>query len=183
MTMAREAVKTARQSVIRLASFCAVFAVLACRTGRVARVLHPGAVPSDAGMARARITLKAVFQRRGNMAYSSILGADQAPAQPSGRDAELLGPSDNSDSGSDTLGTHEAYADSDAVGTGERGSATPGEAREGADILPDRVVRRGPGDDEADDNALATGEGFPAADPDAREFTDLDADAERTEDE
>ena len=43
------------------------------------------------------------------MAYSSILGADRAPVQPSGRDAELLGPSDSSDSGSDALGRH-AYA-------------------------------------------------------------------------
>lgn len=97
------------------------------------------------------------------MSYSSIYGADVAPSQPSGRDAELLGPSDNSDSGSDALGTPEAYGDSDAAGTGERASVTPGEAREGADILPDRVVR------------LGMGEGFPAEDPDAQEFTDLDA--------
>jgi hypothetical protein len=115
------------------------------------------------------------------MAYSSILGADSAPEQPSGRDAELLGPSDNSDSGSDTIGTYEAHADSDAVGTGERGSVTPGEGREGGDILPDRVVNAddaGLADpmsrDEAE-QALASGEGFPAADPDAREFTDIDA--------
>lgn len=130
------------------------------------------------------------------MAYSSILGADPAPVRPSGRDAELLGPSDNSDSGSDTVGTHEAFADSDSAGTGERGSVTPGdgEGREGADILPDRVARMDeelPGgeavaDDEVSD-PLATGEGFSSADPDAREFTDLDedvdADAERTEEE
>ncbi len=112
------------------------------------------------------------------MAYSSILGADMAPAQPSGRDADLLGPSDNSDSGSDTIGTHEAHADSDAVGTGERGSVTPGgDSREGADILPDRVVRLGEDGDLQDEGerALATGEGFPAADPDAQEYTDLDS--------
>jgi hypothetical protein len=115
------------------------------------------------------------------MAYSSILGADEAPAQPSGRDAQSLGPSDNSDSGSDALGTAELHADSDAAGTGERGSVTPGEGREGGDILPDRVVRAADagasdaaGTDE-DEQALASGEGFPAADPDAREFTDLDA--------
>lgn len=98
------------------------------------------------------------------MAYSSILGADLAPVQPSGRDAELLGPSDSSDTGSDALGTSEAYGDSDATGTGERASVTPGEGREGADILPDRIVQPG------------SGEGFPAADVDAQEFTDLDAD-------
>lgn len=97
------------------------------------------------------------------MAYSSILGADPAPSQPSGRDADLLGPSDNSDSGSDTVGTHEAHADSDAVGTGERGSVTPGDAVEGGDIMPDRIVRAG------------SGEGFPEADVDGREYTDIDA--------
>ena len=98
------------------------------------------------------------------MAYSSILGADPAPIHPSGRDAEALGPSDNSDSGSDAVGTFEVHADSDASGTGERASVDPREGREGADILPDRVVRPG------------GGEGFPAADVDAQEFTDLDAD-------
>jgi len=107
------------------------------------------------------------------MAYSSILGADHAPAIPSGRDAELLGPSDNSDSGSDTVGTFEAHADSDAVGTGERGSVAGGDPPEGADILPDRVVGLG-----EEEEALATGEGFPDADPDANEYTDLDAEAE-----
>jgi hypothetical protein len=121
------------------------------------------------------------------MAYSSILGADSAPEQPSGRDADLLGPSDNSDSGSDTIGTREAHADSDAVGTGERGSVTPGEAREGSDILPDRVVNASeagvadPQDLDEVEQALASGEGFPAADPDAREFTDIDADPDSPE--
>jgi hypothetical protein len=98
------------------------------------------------------------------MAYSSILGGEKAPEQPSGRDAYLLGPSDNSDSGSDTVGTWEAHADSDAVGTGERGSVTPGEAPEGADILPDRVVR------------AADSGGFAADEVDAAELTDIDAD-------
>ncbi|MEZ0308998.1 MAG: hypothetical protein ACAH21_13825 [Ramlibacter sp.] len=96
------------------------------------------------------------------MAYSSILGAEVAPAQPSGRDSDALGPSDNSDSGSDAVGTAEAYADSDAVGTGERGSVTPGEEREGSDILPDRVVN------------MADGEVSNADDAD--EMTDLDED-------
>jgi hypothetical protein len=102
------------------------------------------------------------------MAYSSILGADSAPSQPSGRDADLLGPSDNTDSGSDTVGTHEAHADSDSRGTGESGAAVPGDMnqKEGADILPDHVVR------------LGEGGGFSEADPDAQEFTDLDADAD-----
>lgn len=104
------------------------------------------------------------------MAYSSILGAETAPIQPGGRDSEALGPSDNSDSGSDTIGTSEAHADSDAVGTGERGSVTPGEAEEGADILPDHVVAVSD-----EEEALASGEGFPGRDTDANELTDLDA--------
>jgi hypothetical protein len=98
------------------------------------------------------------------MAFSSIMGADAAPGQPSGRDADLLGPSDNSDSGSDTIGTGEAHEDSDSVGTGSRGAVAGPDAREGADIMPDRVVN------------LAEGEGFPEADPDGSEMTDLDND-------
>lgn len=97
------------------------------------------------------------------MAYSSILGAETAPVNPEGRDSRLLGPSDNSDSGSDTLGTSEAHADSDAQGTGERGSVSPDEGREGADILPDRVVNMKDGEVDADDSA--------------DQLTDLDADA------
>lgn len=98
------------------------------------------------------------------MAYSSILGADTAPIQPSGRDADLLGPSDSSDSGSDAMGTDEIHADSDASGTGERGSVTPGEGREGGDILPDRVIN------------LKGDDGLPDADLDNMELTDLDSD-------
>ena len=99
------------------------------------------------------------------MAYSSILGAEVAPAQPTGRDAESLGPSDNSDSGSDAIGTAEAHADSDAAGTGERGVVAGADAREGGDILPDRVVN------------LQDGE-VVAQEDDVSEMTDLDADAE-----
>lgn len=98
------------------------------------------------------------------MAFSSILGADVAPGQPRGRDADLLGPSDNSDTGSDTVGTGEAHEDSDSVGTGSRGAVAGRDPREGSDILPDRVVN------------LAEGEGFPEADPDGMEMTDLDND-------
>jgi hypothetical protein len=106
------------------------------------------------------------------MAYSSILGADTAPARPSGRDSDALGPSDNSDTGSDAAGTFEAFADSDAAGTGERGAVTPGvEGREGGDILPDHVVVAS-----EEEQVLSTGDGFPEGDPDAGEYTDLDAD-------
>src|SRR3954470_3914985 len=101
--------------------------------------MHGSATADSAAMPRARHCCQ---QSREDdpMAYSSILGAETAPTQPSGRDADALGPSDNSDTGSDAVRTHESHADSDAVGTGERGSVTPGEAREGADLLPDRVV-------------------------------------------
>ena len=111
------------------------------------------------------------------MAYSSILGGDTAPANPSGRDADLLGPSDNSDSGSDTIGTGEAHEDSDSAGTGSRGAVAGPDAEIGGDIMPDRVVN------------LADGEGFPEADPDGMEMTDLEnkdvqsmADADSDED-
>lgn len=102
------------------------------------------------------------------MAYSSIYGADVAPTQPSGREAELLGPSDNSDSGSDTIGTAEAHADSDARGTGERGAVAGSDAREGGDILPDRVVN------------LKSAEVLP--EDEAPSLTDLDAGDEAAED-
>lgn len=104
------------------------------------------------------------------MAYSSIMGADKAPAQPSGRSNDVLGPSDNSDSGSDATGTDESYGDSDSCGTGERGAGAGPDAKEGSDLLPDRVVRLARTDD------LADGE---LGD---EEFTDLDADSETGED-
>lgn len=122
------------------------------------------------------------------MAYSSILGGDRAPVQPSGRSNDLLGPSDNSDSGSDALGTRESHADSDGVGTGERGAVYGPDAVEGGDIAPDRVVRMSEGsegDEElgaAVDDGPGSGNGFPEADPDSQEFTDLDADKDADED-
>jgi hypothetical protein len=98
------------------------------------------------------------------MAYSSILGGEVAPQEPQGRGAERLGPSNNSDSGSDTIGTIEQHEEStDAFGTGERGAVAGADTEPGADILPDHVVN------------LAEGKGFPEADPDSTELTDLDA--------
>jgi len=92
------------------------------------------------------------------MSHSSILGGDRAPQQARGRDAETLGPSDTSDSGSDIQGasrlktdTEEGElggatpisndSDSDSMGTGERAEAVPEGARDGADISPDRIAR------------------------------------------
>lgn len=112
------------------------------------------------------------------MAYSSILGADSAPTQPSGRDADLLGPSDNSDSGSDAAGTWEARGDSDSRGTGERGAVAGSDAIEGSDIMPDRVINLKDGEvhNLGDDKALAE------ADPDGTEMTDLGADDDTDDD-
>jgi len=38
------------------------------------------------------------------MGHSSLVGTDKAPRRPKGTDEQALGPSDNTDSGSDTLG-------------------------------------------------------------------------------
>ena len=93
------------------------------------------------------------------MSQSSILGGDRAAQQAPGRDAETLGPSDTSDSGSDIQGATRLKtepeegeetggatpiaedSDSDAEGTGERAEAVPEGARDGADIAPDRIAR------------------------------------------
>src|SRR5207245_10612398 len=93
-----------------------------------------------------------------SIATSSIVGAGRAPSQSEGRDVEALGPSDSSDSGSDVQGELDLASpsdldktlfgtvqpglesDSDSAGTGERGAALADEeAREGNDILPDRI--------------------------------------------
>ncbi len=91
------------------------------------------------------------------MSHSSILGGDRAPQQAPGRDAETLGPSDSSDSGSDVHGATRLKtdaeegrmggatpviedSDTDAEGTGERAEAVPEGARDGADIAPDRIA-------------------------------------------
>ena len=103
------------------------------------------------------------------MAYSSILGAEVAPTQPSGREAELLGPSDSSDSGSDAMGTDELHADSDSRGTGERGAVAGPDGREGGDILPDRVVN------------LRNGEVLPEEEGNTGAMVDLDAGEEDQE--
>lgn len=117
------------------------------------------------------------------MAYSSILGGDPAPTQPSGRGSDLLGPSDNSDSGSDAIGTQEVNGDSDAVGTGERGSVYGPDSVDGADIAPDRVVQLDASEDDGElgsavDDGPGSGAGFPAADAEGQEMTDLDADSD-----
>ena len=98
------------------------------------------------------------------------MGTSKAPTEAKGRDTRALGPSDNSDSGSDTVGVADAPgtdpfvpvdvaladdaqhplesragarpgADSDAAGTGERRSAADDPGdRAGADISVDRII-------------------------------------------
>ncbi|MBC7602961.1 MAG: hypothetical protein H7255_09925 [Ramlibacter sp.] len=88
------------------------------------------------------------------MTYSSIMGAETAPVHPTGKESGLLGPGDNSDTGSDTVGTFEALADTDSVGTGERSSVSLDEQmREGNDIMPDRIVDLAGGEVTTDDDA------------------------------
>lgn len=89
------------------------------------------------------------------MANSSILGGAPAPADPSGKSIDALGPSDSSDSGSDVQGelNHEALPEegegalpishestSDAAGTGERASVDAVPPSMDADLLPQRRV-------------------------------------------
>ena len=91
------------------------------------------------------------------MSNSSILGGESAATRAAGRDVDLLGPSDSSDSGSDVQGeqtmatdadnpgelgavTTDLDSDSDALGTGERRAAAGDAGRDGGDILPDRII-------------------------------------------
>jgi len=76
------------------------------------------------------------------MATSSILGGSASPEEISGKDIHALGPSDNSDSGSDAVGAYsedELASDSDASGTGERASVASDLEQTDADILPDHI--------------------------------------------
>jgi len=102
------------------------------------------------------------------MSHSSILGGDPAAQQAAGRDADTLGPSDTSDSGSDIQGATRLKtepeegeetggatpvvedSDTDSAGTGERAEAVPEGARDGADIAPDRIARSKDALDSAD---------------------------------
>ena len=103
------------------------------------------------------------------MGHSSLLGIDPVPTRAAGRDTDLLGPGDSSDSGSDMMGIadtdqadpgapvdvalrddmpHTGLApeslggSSDSSGTGERRSGSDA-GREAADIGVDRIVTPG----------------------------------------
>ena len=101
------------------------------------------------------------------MAQSSINGGERAPKQAEGRSADVLGPSDTSDSGSDIQGATrlktdtaegqlggampiDTQSDGDSMGTGDRAEAVPEGARDGADIAPDRIARSKDALDSAD---------------------------------
>lgn len=77
------------------------------------------------------------------MATSSLLGidADNLPPLHSATGNDSMGPSDASDSGSDSAGVYSAdpEMDTDRYGTGERASVEPGLHREARDILPDHM--------------------------------------------
>ncbi len=131
------------------------------------------------------------------MAKSSIFGTEQAPRHAAGRDADALGPSDSSDSGSDiqgelhletddyeTLsaaisgaGNTDRQSDSDTGGTGERASAVPEHIHEGADIAPDRVILSGEEALETDPELVSID------DPEGVDLENLAADEEYSEEE
>ena len=88
---------------------------------------------------------------------STIRGSTPPPTRASGKDADALGPSDSSDSGSDIQGERpmatrpdnenelgatvaDLASDSDASGTGERASADGDDPLDGEDIMPDRII-------------------------------------------
>ncbi len=77
------------------------------------------------------------------MATSSITGGTRASRLPSGADLASLGPSDSSDSGSDSLGARDRQqllSDSDATGTGEACGDPSVTNADAADILPDHLI-------------------------------------------
>ena len=107
--------------------------------------------------------IKLKSQRKLIMATSSFLGGQHLPEHVRGKDTNALGPSDNSDSGSDAQGAYgdeEMSSDSDAAGTGERASVGPGLDSFDADILPDHI--EGEEDESASEDA--TGDLETAAD-------------------
>lgn len=86
------------------------------------------------------------------MGRSSLLGSEQAAMEPAGRDIAALGPGDNSDSGSDTVGLDDRDTD-DPV---ERHPAQRGAvARSARDIGVDHIFTPGRTADDADDDDSA----------------------------
>lgn len=111
------------------------------------------------------------------MATSSILGGTRQMDEGSGKDVHSLGPSDNSDSGSDATGAYgadELASDTDAAGTGERSSIENLGGELNADILPDHVEStEGEFDDFPDGESLAGDDEVPD-DDDTEGLDDVD---------
>ncbi|HEY4067545.1 MAG TPA: hypothetical protein VGM74_11655 [Burkholderiaceae bacterium] len=93
------------------------------------------------------------------MSQSSLLGGARVAGHAKGKDVDALGPSDSSDSGSDVQGESvmptaadqpdelgsmpvDRGTDSDAMGTGERGSATGRDGPDNADLLPTAIEQQ-----------------------------------------
>lgn len=132
------------------------------------------------------------------MSDSSILGGEPATQRAEGRDVDALGPSDNSDSGSDVQGERRMSTgadapdelggmpvsldgDSDSMGTGERASATGDEVMDGADIAPDRIFEPDAGEvsDEPIGDALDRSEAWAVGEGDIDDDEDDAVEGER----
>jgi len=89
------------------------------------------------------------------MATSSLLGIDteNLPAPHNATGIDSLGPSDASDSGSDSAGAYsdEPGSDTDRFGTGERSSVEQTDGPDAQDILPDHVETLADGAEAAGD--------------------------------
>lgn len=124
------------------------------------------------------------------MTSSSILGGQRVTRRAAGKDVDALGPSDSSDSGSDVQGESamateadgpdeigalpvRGASDSDAFGTGERGSATGRDTDDNHDIAPDSIV---------DADSVAVDERLDASEVEALGSDDDDADDDPVDD-
>lgn len=111
------------------------------------------------------------------MATSSILGADRAPTLPGGTDVASLGPSDSTDSGSDSVGAFghdELASDTDAAGTGERAAIEPMLDADSRDILPDHIERAPDGEPDGDFDSDPDGDASQAEPTKTRDEEELD---------
>ncbi len=116
------------------------------------------------------------------MAHSSLLGidADNLPPAHCATGNDSMGPSDASDSGSDSAGVYstDTEMDTDRYGTGERASVEPGLHRESRDILPDHMESISSGDDTEGDLPAES-----LVDADADMYPEEDREEPGTEDE
>lgn len=119
------------------------------------------------------------------MATSSLLGGAELPDPVIGKDTDALGPSDNSDSGSDAQGAYgddELHSDSDAAGTGERATIGSGRERSGGDILPDHLERESGAATDAELDEIDGDLSLDSADVEGLAADDGDEDGETGED-